>query len=164
MQGLLRGRFFFNPERDHRLDAKNSEQGENFSCSYFIWGCRRKKNPNSDLGAKFSATYLNSLKFLPAYRAARFEGKNPFEGKDLIFGYIPASCGTRLRGGQACQAADIIFPAKSCFSLKHPILQIAGPDGNFFPKTNPEQTARSLMLWRLSEGFGDFRRLPKPFE
>ncbi len=102
------------------------------------------------------------------YRAARFEGKNrTFEGKRFdIWGYIPASCGTRLRDGQTYQAADIIFPAKSRFFLKHSIFCRLPDRRAIFPlKPIPKtQTARSLMLWRLSADFGVFRRFLKLFE
>ena len=76
--------------------------------------------------------------------------------KDLIL-YIPASCGTRLRDGQTYQAADIIFPAKSRFFLKHSIFCRLPARRAIFPlKPIPKtQTARSLMLWRLSACFGD---------
>ena len=93
------------------------------------------------------------LAFRAMYRAAGFEGRNrTFEGKRFDIWIYPASCGTRLRGGPTCKAADIIFPAKSCFSLKHSILQIAGPDGDFPPQTNPENSnpPAASMLWRLS--------------
>ena len=94
------------------------------------------------------------------YRAARFGGKNrTFEGKRFDIWIYPASCGTRLRGGPTYQASEIIFPAKSCFFLKHSIfLQIAGPEGEIFLRSNPENSNRPQ-----SPCFGGFRRVLAAF-
>ena len=59
----LQGFFFFSPERDRGLDAKTRSRTKNLSKSYFIWGYRRKKFPNSNPAGDSATKPLNSRNF-----------------------------------------------------------------------------------------------------
>ena len=90
LQGL-----FFNPECSHGLGAKIRSGVKNLSKSYFIWGSRRKKFPNSNPDSGSAPKPLNSRNFPPAISRSQTRLPNinrKFE-KNFPKGFLPAGIG-----------------------------------------------------------------------
>ena len=113
LQGL-----FFNPECSHGLGAKIRSGAKNLSKSYFIWGSRRKKFPNSNPDSGSVPKPLNSRNFPPAISRSQTSIENlrkifprVFCRPALVNFFLPIC--NRGRKPQTCRPAYMANPAVS---------------------------------------------------
>ena len=142
---------FWRPARDHALGVKNAIASL-LTETFF---------PNP-------ASFFQNHKIHPApkklhvYRAAGVEENNrTFEGKRFDIWIYSRVSQNAITGSPPCQAVDIIFSAKPCFSLKRSIFFADyRPGRRFLPQTNPpNKPPRSLSVLAAFCGFWQLLKL-----